>query len=681
MNQFVLEIVARLKNLASKPMEGLTKDVKSLGEETKKTTDAKRGLATGIQSVSAAGHRFQRVLNGLKIALGTIAAVLGVGFATRHITAMASSIDALGKASERLEVSSRFLSGFQAAANFTGMAEGSLEVGIRNLRRLTAEYQQGSKSAIEAFNFAGFSPLNMAGEMRSVQDVFADIISAYEKLPDASSRAALAMKVFGTQAGPQMELLLRQGRDGITGLLADAQRLGIVVPQSVATMAAEVNDAVTRVRYSIRGLTIGFFEQYGQAAADVLNRLAGTIAFYRDAIIQFFVGVAQQLIRAIDFILNLPNIIRDVGDLILRTVAYIGEATVNIFKSSVNYIRNQIADLLDDLTFSLNTFQKMILDVIDIPFTEKFLDLNVATKETIKQFANFNLKIGITKKEFTASTVALDKLKESYESLSNKVLSGTPFSDFLDRFRNANPELELFVRRIRDLVQPMEEAGKKAQELSERASFGDLIKSMGAGIQQGFAQYAATLTTVEGMTNRFSSSVSSGFQQMEGAAVQSVKSVILGASSFGDAIKNMGKAWIDTLAEIAARIIVLLPIFLLFNAIAPGILPLIGMSIAAGGAGGGITQSSAPPPPNTMENQRAAAMSFSQFRPPPAAAMASSQPAGMPASTQNTYIINALDPASFNEFLSRPENAQAVSSSLSGQTANPAFRAAVRGAQ
>jgi hypothetical protein len=83
--------------------------------------------------------------------------------------------------------------------------------------------------------------------------VLLETAELFERMPDGVQKTNLAVEMFG-RSGLNMIPMLNQGRDGITELMAEAERLGVVIDGRTAKAAEEFNDQLTKLRAGGRGL-------------------------------------------------------------------------------------------------------------------------------------------------------------------------------------------------------------------------------------------------------------------------------------------------------------------------------------------------------------------------------------------------------------------------------------------
>ena len=87
------------------------------------------------------------------------------------------------------------------------------------------------------------------------------------------SIAGLATILFG-RAGTQLLPMLRRGKEGLVASMEEAKRLGLVMSGDDAKSAAELTDAMTRLKSTLEMVWV----QVGASIAEMLTKLAERIA-------------------------------------------------------------------------------------------------------------------------------------------------------------------------------------------------------------------------------------------------------------------------------------------------------------------------------------------------------------------------------------------------------------------
>ena len=86
-------------------------------------------------------------------------------------------------------------------------------------------------------------------------DVLKDLADRFQTMPDGAEKTALAMDLFG-KSGAAMIPMLNAGSAGITGLMEEARKMGLVISQETADSAGWFNENLDRLAGAASGLAM-----------------------------------------------------------------------------------------------------------------------------------------------------------------------------------------------------------------------------------------------------------------------------------------------------------------------------------------------------------------------------------------------------------------------------------------
>ena len=206
-------------------------------------------------------------------------------------TAFATTGAALDDMSKRTGVGVTALSELKFAAEQSGTNLETVEKAIRGMQKFTLGAARGTASMTQTLSDLGLS-LEQIKNL-SPEQQFQTIAAAIAKVPDPSTRAALAMKVFG-KAGSDLLPLFSEGPAGFAALSAEAHKLGVTLNDEDAQAAAKLDDAIAKLKNQFGGLLV----QIGGAIAGPLTDLSAEISNVVASTIQW-IGENQGLVAMI----------------------------------------------------------------------------------------------------------------------------------------------------------------------------------------------------------------------------------------------------------------------------------------------------------------------------------------------------------------------------------------------
>lgn len=182
--------------------------------------------------------------------------------------------DELGKASQKIGISVEALSRLEYAAKLSDVELEGLTNGMRKFSQVVVEAAGNSKSgAAQAFSALGISIKDAAGNLRSNDEIFADVADRFSRMEDGALKTSLAVQLFG-KSGADLIPLLNSGRDGLKQMADESDRLGATISTKSAKSAEAFNDTLTKVGQIIQGVVNKVME----AALPALQSLADTLA-------------------------------------------------------------------------------------------------------------------------------------------------------------------------------------------------------------------------------------------------------------------------------------------------------------------------------------------------------------------------------------------------------------------
>ena len=159
------------------------------------------------------------------------------------------------KTSQKIGIKVEALAGLQHAANLADLSNESLSTGLKKLsvNMVDAARQTGDGEAL--FRRLGVSATDATGQLRPTEQVLLDLADVFANSKDGAGKAEVAVKLFG-KAGLDLIPFLNQGKVGIKELMAEAERLGLVLSQQDAEAANKFNDELKKLQAATKGLTL-----------------------------------------------------------------------------------------------------------------------------------------------------------------------------------------------------------------------------------------------------------------------------------------------------------------------------------------------------------------------------------------------------------------------------------------
>jgi hypothetical protein len=157
---------------------------------------------------------------------------------------------------------------FGYAAEQSESSLGAVTTGIRFLQRNMIAAGQGSKEAQAAFERAGVSIEALRGKSATQQLLI--LADAFKNIPDAATRTATAIGLFG-RSGQDLVPLLKQGSTEINRLMRESEALGNTMSGREVKAADDLADSWDRLKTAIQAVSISIGSAFGPAVRAVLD--------------------------------------------------------------------------------------------------------------------------------------------------------------------------------------------------------------------------------------------------------------------------------------------------------------------------------------------------------------------------------------------------------------------------
>jgi len=230
------------------------------------TFETDMGRAARVSAKRSKQIKDQMDLAMKAIATGAIAAAGSLGTLVKKT---ADTADGIQKMSNRLGVSTEFLSQYRHVAELSGTTLERVGDGVRKMSKSINDGNNGLSTATRAFNSLGISLTELNALNPEQQfELIADRIS---RVDDQSVKAGAAMDIFG-RAGVDLLTVLNSGAEGIKGMREEADAFGLTMSQEAADSAADFNDSITRLDSKLTGMAETIGQGLIPIATEMINK-------------------------------------------------------------------------------------------------------------------------------------------------------------------------------------------------------------------------------------------------------------------------------------------------------------------------------------------------------------------------------------------------------------------------
>jgi hypothetical protein len=250
----------------------------TLTSDTRKFSQGMKNARQDLALFSAAAQSLKAGLVAGGAAIAGFFAISTVKSGLSELKNTIGQLDDLAAQSERLGVSTEFLSELHHAASLSDTdieaLNGGLEKLEKNLGKATIEggdlTKMLARAGLDADELAKAGP----------EEAFMRIADAVSRIRDPLQRAAFVTDVFG-KSGQSLVGILSKGRAGIQELREEAQRLGVSLDSETAQKIGLADDSLKRFDASWKGLKTTLVVEVLPAITSTMNYLSRLIASWR----------------------------------------------------------------------------------------------------------------------------------------------------------------------------------------------------------------------------------------------------------------------------------------------------------------------------------------------------------------------------------------------------------------
>ena len=175
------------------------------------------------------------------------------------------------KGAQKAGTTVQTFSALSHAARMADVDNQQLIAGLKALSVNMVEAQQKTGDGEALFRRLGVAAVDAAGKLRPTKEVLLDLADVFAKSADGAAKTEAATKLFGSKVGLELLPFLNKGKVEIAALMAEAERLGLVLSKDDAEAADKFNDALKKLDAQVKGLTVSIGLPLVRGLTDVLQ--------------------------------------------------------------------------------------------------------------------------------------------------------------------------------------------------------------------------------------------------------------------------------------------------------------------------------------------------------------------------------------------------------------------------
>lgn len=233
-----------------------------LNDAEKKANEFKEQWNNGTASI-------KKGIKNIGVGVGTFTA-LGAG-AFKAADGISKNLDNIDKMSQKLGLSTDAYQEWDYVMQISGTSIDNMAMGLKTLTNKFDDAVNGSDSAIETFNRLGLSMEDIQGLSR--EDLFKEVIFAFQGMEDSAERAALANDLLG-RSGQELAPLFNTSAKETQELIEQVRDLGGVMSKDAVKQGARFQDSLTSLKTAFQGAASELFEKLIPAISDFMDKVA-----------------------------------------------------------------------------------------------------------------------------------------------------------------------------------------------------------------------------------------------------------------------------------------------------------------------------------------------------------------------------------------------------------------------
>ena len=337
-------------------------------------------LGNSMQGVQGKVKNLRLAMMGLNKTFATLGIIISGGAFVGLVKGAIDSADAFGKMSDQTGIAANTLQAYVNAGKLAGVSQETIDKGLRRLAQSMREADQGVATYKDSFDALGISVRTTDGTLKTSEQVLAEISDKFANMENGSTKAAIAMEIFGRSGASLINLL--------NGGAASLSEFNYEVSENFAQNAEFFNDqiAVLAIRFD------GFRKQMTDALLPALNTIVSVFSELFSAENDFsgFFKAIEIGIRGISIgifatVKLIDEMIRIIGQLakkvqgfVERVVEKIPKWMIRLLGGAGEGLKGLGAGIKDDLTSGMT-------DLFGEDFTKGFTERFEKSFEKINQ--------------------------------------------------------------------------------------------------------------------------------------------------------------------------------------------------------------------------------------------------------------------------------------------------------
>jgi len=283
-------------------------------------------------------------------ATAAIAGITGAAAAAyKAATATGAYAEEIKNLAQQTGLGTTRLQELKIVAENSGLSFDTITRAVTQVQRKLMEIERGSGAAAETMRRLGISVHDSRGKLRSMDDLFPEIIKKLQSMTNVSERNMLAAQIFGRGFG-ELAPILGMTAAEFERATRQARELGLVMSERELAQAAAFDDQMDELRQTLAGLA----RQVGIAVIPVFSSLAKKLLSawpaIKQAIIDWWNRSKPMFAALWDALKNIWDILKPILKLVGMNVMAQAAAAVKILTAAFKTLAGVLAGIKTILT-------------------------------------------------------------------------------------------------------------------------------------------------------------------------------------------------------------------------------------------------------------------------------------------------------------------------------------------
>lgn len=303
------------------------------GDSLEETGEAAEDAGDAADSSSESFVEWGQIISGAAEAAAIAIAAVTTAVAATATALGDATLKTAGLADEILTMSTvtglstETLQAMNYASELLDTSTETITGSMARLTRSMGNAQEGSASAVEAFESLGIAVTNQDGSLRSTEDVFWDIIDTLGSMDNEAERDAAAMELLGRSAR-DLNPLIEAGSGAFEELRQEAIETGYVMSDDTLEAFGALDDNMQRLsngataaRNAIGGILLPILTDLSSEGVSLLNEFTTAILDTNGDVSQLGAVIDEMVPRVIEIIDSYLPMLLELGGSIIGSVA------------------------------------------------------------------------------------------------------------------------------------------------------------------------------------------------------------------------------------------------------------------------------------------------------------------------------------------------------------------------